>query len=227
MIKHYNNYKDCGVYRIVNIENGKIYIGSSKKCRGRQSRHFNKLNKNLHKNLKLQNAYNKLQHKTNMRFEMIIFCKETDLKYYEQSFIDNLNPEYNISKIAERPDFNEETRSKIAITVGQYQRSLGENHSSKRPETREKIRASLKGKPKSLESIEKQKITKSSPFYISANKKEDKRKKHSDILIAKGDDHASKRPEVRRKMKSFWHTQKAFYLIWWRTNVWCQLYWGA
>jgi len=227
MIKNFNDYRDCGIYQIINIENGKTYIGSTKRCRERKSKHFNKLINNIHKNSKLQNAYNKLQDKNIIDFKMIIYCAEKDLKYYEQLCIDNLNPEYNISKTADRPEMNKETRDKIAFTVGQYQRSLGENHSSKRPEVRAKMSAATKGKPKSLESIEKQKITKASPFYISPNKKEDKRRNHSNILIAKGDDHASKRLEVRQKMRGFWLTDKAKIIVWHRQNALNQHYWGA
>ncbi len=48
-----------GVYFIKNIKNNKIYIGSSKDINLRIDTHFKNLNRNLHKNKKLQYSYNK------------------------------------------------------------------------------------------------------------------------------------------------------------------------
>jgi|688.fasta_scaffold669983_1 group I intron endonuclease len=218
---------NCGIYRIYNKSNGKYYIGSSKDFKGRKTKHFYQLRKNIHKNDHLQSAWNLAEDKKIFEFQRFIYCSEKDLIPLEQKCIDIMNPEYNKSKIAGRPEHNEETRAKIAKTVGEYQRSLGENHSSKRPEVRAKVSAAHIGKPKTLESIEKQKATKSSPFYNCPNKSLEKRTKHSKVLLAKGSEHASKRPEVREKMREHWHTPKAIYLIWWRANAMHQSYWGA
>ncbi len=48
-----------GVYRIKNIVNGKVYIGSSVNIVGRLSNHKKWLSQNIHGNKHLQNAYNK------------------------------------------------------------------------------------------------------------------------------------------------------------------------
>ena len=49
----------CGVYKIVNTVNGKIYIGSSKNIDRRWNEHIRVLELNAHNNQHLQNAWNK------------------------------------------------------------------------------------------------------------------------------------------------------------------------
>jgi len=47
--------KQCGIYCIKNLENGKVYIGSSKDCYHRvRSQHFDKLQRGDHNNPHLQ-----------------------------------------------------------------------------------------------------------------------------------------------------------------------------
>lgn len=48
-----------GVYKITNIKNGKIYIGSAKRFRERASGHTSSLRKNKHQNKHLQASWNK------------------------------------------------------------------------------------------------------------------------------------------------------------------------
>ena len=49
----------AGIYKIINILNGKVYIGSAKNFQHRWSRHVSALNLDKHENLHLQNAWNK------------------------------------------------------------------------------------------------------------------------------------------------------------------------
>lgn len=51
--------KNSGIYKIVNLVNNKIYIGSSVNLCKRKSAHFSYLKNNSHPNNRLQNAYNK------------------------------------------------------------------------------------------------------------------------------------------------------------------------
>ena len=59
-----------GIYKITNLKNGKFYIGSSKDIERRWWEHTNELDKNIHINKKLQNAWN-FYGKDNFKFEII------------------------------------------------------------------------------------------------------------------------------------------------------------
>ena len=63
----------CGIYKITNIINGKIYIGCSLDCEQRFIKHKSKLNKNKSNNQHLQNAWNK-DGKDSFKFEVIYLC---------------------------------------------------------------------------------------------------------------------------------------------------------
>ena len=52
------NIMSGGIYKIVNLENNKVYIGSAKNLNERCDRHFSDLNKNTHRNKHLQRAFN-------------------------------------------------------------------------------------------------------------------------------------------------------------------------
>jgi excinuclease UvrABC nuclease subunit len=49
-----SNKTHSGIYRIRNIENNHVYIGSAKDILGRKSRHFYALKNNKHHNQHLQ-----------------------------------------------------------------------------------------------------------------------------------------------------------------------------
>jgi group I intron endonuclease len=94
-----------GIYKIVNIIDGKVYYGSSENLARRWRDHKSCLKRNVHHSKYLQNAWNKYGEE-NFKFEIV--CLEEDktkLLVLEQKFIDEVdstNPEngYNISKIA-------------------------------------------------------------------------------------------------------------------------------
>lgn len=47
-----------GIYKIVNLVNEKVYVGSAKNFNRRKNQHFNALIKGCHPNIKLQNSVN-------------------------------------------------------------------------------------------------------------------------------------------------------------------------
>ena len=141
-----------GIYKIENKVNGKFYIGSAVHFSNRKSDHFRRLRLNTHKNIYLQNSYNKYG-KDNFIMVLIEKCEKEELPIREQYYIDSLNPDYNICiKVEGRWGLNhtEEVKNKISKSVKKYHKEKG--HSE---ETKRKISESLKGKKQSSETIEK------------------------------------------------------------------------
>lgn len=81
----------CGVYKIINVVNGKVYIGSSKDIDRRWNEHIRSLEVNMHPNQKLQNAWNKYGRQS-FKFEIIEECDEKHQFEREQYYIDQYNP---------------------------------------------------------------------------------------------------------------------------------------
>lgn len=105
-----------GIYQIRNLVNNKIYIGSSENFYLRYRSHFYELDKNNHRNDKLQRAYNKYG-KNNFIFEVIEHTKNKGkLLEREQYWIDKLNVVkngYNIQPIAGKIKITNEIRDKM------------------------------------------------------------------------------------------------------------------
>lgn len=91
--------KISGIYRITNLINNKMYIGSSLNMKVRFRNHKYKLIKNTHENNRLQNAFNKYGI-INFEIEIISICPPEYCIKLEQWFVDNLKPFYNIRKLA-------------------------------------------------------------------------------------------------------------------------------
>lgn len=88
-----------GIYQIRNTVNGKIYVGSAKILKRRWSTHRECLRKNKHHSRHLQSAWNK-HGEAVFVFEPLITCAPSMMLWYEQQFLDQLKPEYNISPTA-------------------------------------------------------------------------------------------------------------------------------
>jgi group I intron endonuclease len=100
-IKTFTN--ESGIYSIKNIENGKIYIGSTVNFRQRITTHLTTLRRNIHKNKKLQNSWNK---HGELSFEITVIETVRDkssLLTREQYWIDkccSVEHGYNINPLA-------------------------------------------------------------------------------------------------------------------------------
>ena len=70
---------NAGIYKIINLVDGKLYIGSSVRLRQRKHHHFSDLGKDKHSNNHLQNAYNKYG-KDNFKWEVIEYVEFNEEK---------------------------------------------------------------------------------------------------------------------------------------------------
>lgn len=113
---------NSGVYKIINLVNNKVYIGSSNKLTKRKGYHFWQLKNNKHYNSILQNSFNK-HGILNFRFEIIENCNEENCIEIEQLYInhfESFNPKngYNICRYAGSvlgKKLSEETKAKISL----------------------------------------------------------------------------------------------------------------
>src|SRR5260221_216219 len=115
-----------GIYKITCTVNKRIYIGSAVNLRKRQINHFSELQKNKHRNPKLQNAWNKYGEEA-FTFEVLEYVLPMSLTAREQYWFKKLKP-------FGRKGFN------IAHEAGS---SLGIKRS---PESRTKMSVARKGK---------------------------------------------------------------------------------
>lgn len=73
-----------GIYKIVNLVNGHVYIGESYHCLQRKRQHLRELKKNRHSNSHLQRAWNKYG-KENFKFIIIETCPE-NIRYLRERY---------------------------------------------------------------------------------------------------------------------------------------------
>ncbi len=95
-------YAPCegGIYAIFNTITEHRYIGSAKHFKRRKYAHFKKLRNNIHPNPHLQAAFNKYGESAFI-FEIVEVVSDMSiLTEREQHYLDTLNPEYNIRRIA-------------------------------------------------------------------------------------------------------------------------------
>lgn len=91
---------NSGIYRILNIINGKCYVGSSKNLKKRISDHLSAIKRKMHHNPILVKAIEKYGLE-NFKFEILAKCPSEYLLKLEQYFVDILYSEYNINKIVD------------------------------------------------------------------------------------------------------------------------------
>jgi len=108
--------KICGIYKIENLVNGKVYIGSSINIKERWRRHKKDLRKNKHHSIYLQRSWDKYG-EVNFKFEVVeLLINKEELLEKEQLYIDkydSYNNGYNINEFADRHELSTETKIKI------------------------------------------------------------------------------------------------------------------
>lgn len=108
----------CGIYKITNKINKKVYIGQSRNIKQRLNEHKNHLNRNIHHNSHLQNAWNKYG-EINFKMETIEECPIEIINEKEKEYINiyksyNRKYGYNIEKGGNQNIIvSEETRQKL------------------------------------------------------------------------------------------------------------------
>lgn len=142
-----------GIYTVTNIIDNKIYVGYSKNCNKRFAEHTSLLLNNKHKNLHLQNAWNKYG-KDKFVFEILEECDKQYLASQEHYWVITLNTRdfnfgYNIlptHPFKLNSGHSLETKSKqrlSALKRKNYKEQL------------EQLRISNVGKKASVETLEK------------------------------------------------------------------------
>ena len=146
-----------GIYAIHNKITDKYYIGQSVNIEGRLKKHFSDLRQNSHYNSKIQRAFNKYSENA---FEVFILdiCRKDQLNDQEIFYIKWFNSKNNGYNMTDGGDGTinivEETRLKLSKSnsginnpnYGNGDKIKGDKNPSKRPEVKEKISKSLKGK---------------------------------------------------------------------------------
>jgi group I intron endonuclease len=106
-----------GIYAIVNLTNGRHYVGSAINIRKRKAVHLCELRKGKHDNSKLQRAFNKYG-EAEFRFDVLELVADTTLLIErEQFWMDSTRPFYNILRVAGSSlgrKATDETKAKIA-----------------------------------------------------------------------------------------------------------------
>lgn len=137
----------CGIYKIENKVNHKIYIGQSVDIYTRWYNHKHALRNGVHYNLHLQDSWNKYG-EDNFDFSIIEKCNYEDLNRLEIKYIAfyqsyNSLFGYNLTLGGEGVIPNEETRRKLSeVHSGENNSMFGKQHTA---ETKEKISILLSG----------------------------------------------------------------------------------
>lgn len=119
--------KQSGIYQIHNLENDKLYIGGCVNLNKRFSHHVCELNHKRHNNKYLQRDWNRYGQQ-NFEFVVLELCTRDELLKREQYYLDQLRPQYNISKSAGNnrgTTRSEETRKRMSEARKKLWRSQG------------------------------------------------------------------------------------------------------
>jgi len=124
-----------GIYQIKNVENNKIYVGSSVNLNERWRLHKCNLVANKHNNSYLQRSWNKYGEES---FSFSVLCKlnttEEILRIIENMYIYNLAPVYNLAKFATKSPMykrhhTEKSKQKMSKAAKGNTRNKGRKHS--------------------------------------------------------------------------------------------------
>lgn len=132
-----------GIYCFVNATNGNTYVGSAKNLRIRLKGHY----LGTRSNLILQKAISKYGI-SQFYFVVLEYCEIEDLIKREQYYIDQLNPIYNILRIAGSSLGYQHTEEYKELFSGEKHPFFGKSHTEL---TKNQIRESMLGSTRSEE----------------------------------------------------------------------------
>lgn len=168
MTEKYELTNKWGIYKILNIKNGKFYIGSSTNLRKRLYEHFRELNLGIHTNKHLQNAWNKYG-KEGFKFKIIEIIKDT--KNFTNEKLRDLETDYIQKTQCFKPEIgyncipggigtyglpcSEEKKKKISESnKGKVAHNKGIPMSEEQRQLLKEINRSKRGKPVDIFTIE-------------------------------------------------------------------------
>jgi group I intron endonuclease len=125
------NSNSGGVYKISNLTNGRIYIGSTYRFKKRYTNHNNQLKSNSHKNTFLQNDYNKCG-PNSFLFEVIEVIEDKESRILAEQvlideYYDNQKQCYNLRKDAQYSREGKKNNFPTALTDKRKQKQSEEN----------------------------------------------------------------------------------------------------
>lgn len=170
---------ECGIYKIVNKVNGKIYVGLAENIEERWKKHVRSLKKGKHCNNHLQHTWNKYG-KDSFTFEIVEICDIENLNKREIFWIEQLDSfknGYNLTIGGEGSwgrKHTAEAREKMSIANKGNKIWLGRKHT---PESLKKI--SVAGKGKIISDITKQKR------LLTIQNKSDEQKIQTSLALSK------------------------------------------
>lgn len=183
-----------GIYKITNIATNDFYIGSSKDINKRFNQHTKALIKNKHGNKYLQSSWNKYG-SNYFILEILEIVDINILIETEQKYLNDLNPTYNISRIASGgsgPGWHhtEEAKQRISrnssgVAKSELARRNMSNGAKKRYENPdERNKSSLLHKNKMVSEETKQKIKQSKTGMKYGPHSEEHKRKLSESVRA-------------------------------------------
>ena len=130
-----------GIYKITNIINGKVYIGQSTNLKDRIKQHKSMIKNYNENNNYLRKATKKYGYK-NFKIEIIKFCDEKELDYYEIYYIDlykssdrkfgyNIELGGNINKHLSKEQIDKMKKNKKGKLKGKDNPFFGKKHTEK------------------------------------------------------------------------------------------------
>jgi group I intron endonuclease len=133
-----------GIYMILNIENGRYYIGSAMRFNKRWKEHLRGLENNRHHSKFMQRDWNKCGAEF-FKFIKLVICEAKDLIAIEQKCMDSMKPVYNSAPTAGSQlgfKFSDESKLKMSEAAKRTRNFTGHKHSE---ETRAKISSTKTG----------------------------------------------------------------------------------
>lgn len=177
------------IYKILNILNNKMYVGSAINFNRRISNHVKLLKENRHHSIYLQNAWNKYGEEKFV-FEIIECVNDKhNLLKCEQFFLDSLKPKYNMaSKAGSLLGFKwteEQKKKKQGINHHNFGKPAffkGHKHTDETKEILSKLRIGSKHTDETLSKMKTSKLGEKNPMSGRTHSIESKEKNRNSHL---------------------------------------------